>query len=406
MRQAVPAVPLYLTMRGVNSLAFALILTYELAYHTVTLGLSPLQLVMVGVVLESMTLLFELPTGMFADLVSRRLAVIIGVFLTGCGFLLEVLVPSFAGVLAAQVLWGIGFTFFSGAEAAWLFDEVGPERAQPALLRATQLGFALTIVGTLCGALLASISIVLPVLLGACLLLGLGGALWLTMPEAGFRPEPRAAGQSLWRRALQPARDTARLVRVHPLLGLILALGACIGASLGGFDRLHTPHLLSQLALLGGASGATAWLGATNTVVSILSLLVTEVVRRRYGVGDQGVVIRVLLGLYSGMIIGSLAFALGSAPALAVAGFCLSQTLRNVSRPILLLWISQNAERQIRATVISSYWQVNALGQVLGSPLLGWVGGAFSLRAALSVGTLLYTAVLPLLLLAQRRRRG
>jgi hypothetical protein len=47
------------------------------------------------------------------------------------------------------------------------------------------------------------------------------------MPEAGFRPEPRAADQSFWHRALQPARDTTRLVRVHPLLGLILALGLC-----------------------------------------------------------------------------------------------------------------------------------------------------------------------------------
>jgi hypothetical protein len=226
------------------------------------------------------------------------------------------------------------------------------------------------------------------------------------MPEAGFRPEPRATDQSLWHRALQPARATARLVRVHSLLGLILALGACIGVSLGGFDRLHTSHLLAQFGLLDwAANGATIWLGVTNTVVSILSLLGTEIVRRRFGVPDQRVIIRLLLGLYSGMLVGSFAFALGNAPALAVAGFCLSQTLRNVSRPILLMWISQNAEKQIRATVISAYWQANALGQVAGSPLLGWVGSAFSLRAALSLGTLLYTATLPLLLLAQRRRR-
>lgn len=155
-------------------------------------------------------------------------------------------------MLAAQLLWGIGFTFYSGAEAAWLVDEVGTERAHPAFLQATQLGFALTVIGTL---------------------------------------------------------------------------------------------------------------------------------------------------------FGSFAFALGDAPALAVAGFCLSQALRNVSRPILLIWISQNAEQQSRATVISAYWQANALGQVAGSPLLGWVGSAWSLGAALGLGTLLYTAVLPLLLVAQRRWR-
>jgi DHA3 family tetracycline resistance protein-like MFS transporter len=406
MRHAVPAVPLYLIMRGVNSFAFALILTYELAYHTVTLGLTPLQLVTVGVVLESMTLLFELPTGMFADLVSRRLAVVLGVLLIGCGFLLEALVPTFVSVLAAQVLWGIGFTFYSGAESAWLIDEVGIERATPAFLRATQFGFVLTIVGTLGGALLASIQSVLPVLLGACLLLALGVALWLLMSETGFQPAPHAADQSFWRRVSQPARDTVRLLRVHPLLGLIVAIGANIGVSLGAFDRLYTPHLLGQLGRLDGpAISATTWLGVTNTVVSILSLLGAELVRRRAALTDQRVMIRVLLGLYSGMILGSLAFALGSAPALAVAGFCLSQSLRNVSRPLLLLWISQNAERQSRATVISTYWQANALGQVAGSPVLGWVGSAFSVRAALGLGALLYVGTLPLLALAQRRWR-
>jgi MFS transporter, DHA3 family, tetracycline resistance protein len=404
MRHVVPAVPLYLIMRGVNSFAFALILTYELAYHTVTLGLTPIQLVTVGVVLESMTLLFELPTGMFADLVSRRLAVILGVLLIGCGFLLEAFVPTFVCVLAAQVLWGIGFTFYSGAESAWLIDEVGIERATPTLLRATQFGFVLTIVGTLAGALLASVQSVLPVMLGACLLLALGVALWLLMPETGFRPAPLAAHQSFWRRVSQPARDTVRLLRVHPLLGLIVALGATIGVSLGAFDRLYTSHLLEQLGRLGGpAIGATTWLGVTNTMVSILSLLGAELVRRRAEVTDQRVMIRVLLGLYSGMIMGSFAFALGSAPVLAVAGFCLSQSLRNVSRPLLLLWIGQNAERQSRATVISTYWQANALGQVAGSPVLGWVGSTFSVRAALGLGALLYVGTLPLLALAKRR---
>lgn len=406
MRHNVPAVPLYLIMRGVNSFAFALILTYELAYHTVTLGLTPLQLVTVGVVLECMTLLFELPTGMFADLVSRRLAVIIGVLLTGCGFLLEAVIPTFVSVLAAQVLWGIGFTFYSGAETAWLIDEVGIERATPAFLRATQLGFVFTIVGTLSGALLVAIQSMLPVLLGACLMLALGVALWFLMPETGFQPTPHLADQSFWRRVSQPARATVRLLRVHPLLGLIVAIGANIGVSLGAFDRLYTPHLLEHLGHSdGSAIGATTWLGVINTVVSILSLLGAELVRRRIAVTDQRIMIRVLFGLYSGMILGSLTFALVQAPMLAVAGFCLSQSLRNVSRPLLLLWIGQNAEQQSRATVISTYWQANALGNVAGSPMLGWVGSAFSVRAALALGALLYVGTLPILAFAQLRWR-
>ncbi|MCB9150342.1 MAG: hypothetical protein H6641_16430 [Caldilineaceae bacterium] len=97
----------------------------ELVYHTIAVGLNPLQLVTVGVVLECMTFFFEIPTGVVADLYSRRLSVLIGLALMGVGFLVEGLVATFAAVLAAQVLWGIGFTFYSGAESAWISDEIG-----------------------------------------------------------------------------------------------------------------------------------------------------------------------------------------------------------------------------------------------------------------------------------------
>ena len=72
------------------------------------------------------------------------------------------------------------------------------------------------------------------------------------------------------------------ILRVHPLLGLIVAIGANIGVSLGAFDRLYTPHLLEQLEGLDGpAISATTWLGVTNTLVSFLSLLGAELVRDR-----------------------------------------------------------------------------------------------------------------------------
>lgn len=102
-------------------------------------------------------------------------------------------------------------------------------------------------------------------------------------------------------------------------------------------------------------------------------------------------------------MLGSIAFALTGVFIIAATGFCLVQILRNVSRPLILSWINQNAEKQIRATVISAYWQANALGQIVGSPLLGWIGTTSSLRVALVVGTGVYTASLPVLLLAQRR---
>lgn len=102
------------------------------------------------------------------------------------------------------------------------------------------------------------------------------------------------------------------------------------------------------------------------------------------------------------MIICTLIFALAGEVIIAMVVYCLSQTLRQISRPILLVWINQNADSRVRATIISTYWQSNALGQIAGSPIIGWIGTVFSLRLALSVGAIVYSLSLPLLVQAGR----
>ena len=72
---------------------------------------------LVGTVLEITCLLFEVPTGIVADLHSRRTSVLIGCAVVGIGLLLQA-VPLLVTVLAAQVVWGIGYTFTSGATQA------------------------------------------------------------------------------------------------------------------------------------------------------------------------------------------------------------------------------------------------------------------------------------------------
>ena len=57
-----------------------LIFTVNMIYFVTVVGLNPLQMVLVGTFLESSIFLFEVPTGVVADTISRRLSVVIGVF--------------------------------------------------------------------------------------------------------------------------------------------------------------------------------------------------------------------------------------------------------------------------------------------------------------------------------------
>ena len=387
----------YMGMRATSAFAFSLVITYELVYHTIAVGLNPLQLVTVGVVLECMTFFFEIPTGVVADLYSRRLSVLIGLALMGVGFLVEGLVATFAAVLAAQVLWGIGFTFYSGAESAWISDEIGEARAGQAFLRAAQIGQISTLAGVGVAALLVNGGANRPLVAGALIYVALAIILLWVMGESGFQPAQRE-DWSIRRAMLLPLQESIQLVRVRPVLFIILLIGVVIGLCLGGFDRLNAAHFTQDFALPAlGPLEPVAWFSMMSGAIGVLSLGGAELVRRRLDLTRHIVIVRLLTGLYSGMLVCMLVFALAHWFWAALICFCVSQALRNTGRPILIIWINQHAEPRNRATLISLYWQSNALGQIVGSPIIGWIGAAFSLRAALATGALVYGLVLPLL---------
>src|SRR5512136_1319953 len=128
----------YLFIETASSLLYSLAFTAMSLYEIHVAGLSPLQLVLVGTTLELTVLLCEVPTGIVADVYSRRLSILIGYCIVGLGFLLEGSLPLFATILLAQVLWGLGYTFTSGATQAWISDEIGEERAGATYLRGAQ----------------------------------------------------------------------------------------------------------------------------------------------------------------------------------------------------------------------------------------------------------------------------
>jgi len=333
-----------------------------------------------------------------ADAYSRRLSVIIGYFLIGAGFLVEGLVATFAAVLAAQILWGIGFTFYSGAGDAWIADEIGEEKAAPLYLRCTQISQVMSLIGVAAGAFLVSYGLEWPIIIGASLYLVMVPLLMWYMTESGYQPSADKTVQGIFKNTITPFQESVRLVRIRPILATILFVGMVIGLSIGGFDRINAAHFIENFTIPQlGTLQPLAWFSIMSGVIALLSLVSIEIVRKRLDLTSNSLVARLLFGLYSGMILCTLIFAWAGIFYMAVASFCMSQTFRNTGRPLLIIWINQNTSPQVRATVISMYWQSNALGQIVGSPIIGWIGTRFSIRAALASGAIIYTLVLPLL---------
>src|SRR5438105_12833115 len=93
-------------------------------YLVVVAGLSPFQLVFIGTAQALTALVFEIPTGVVADTLTRKGSVVVSHVLMGTAMLTTGLVTSFPALVATQMLWGLSWTFTSGADVAWLTDEL------------------------------------------------------------------------------------------------------------------------------------------------------------------------------------------------------------------------------------------------------------------------------------------
>src|SRR5689334_955241 len=192
--------------------------------------MSPLQLVLVGTFMELAIFVFEVPTGIVADLVSRRLSVVIGHLVMGAAIVFSAAIPHAWAVMVAWAFWGFGYTFTSGAADAWLADEIGVEHVRPVYLRAAQIGRFVALAAIGISVALALVSFRLPILVGGFVILALGVVLAVTMPERHFRPARHEGVEGGVRTFLATVRAGVRLVRVTPVLLLIVAITFFWGA--------------------------------------------------------------------------------------------------------------------------------------------------------------------------------
>src|SRR5256885_5700551 len=104
----------YLRTAG-SALGDTLVWTLAPVYFVTVVGMSPLQLVLVGTFMELTVFLFEVPTGIVADVYSRRLSVVIGFFVMGAAIVFVGAVPEAWAIILGWSIWGFGYTFTSGA---------------------------------------------------------------------------------------------------------------------------------------------------------------------------------------------------------------------------------------------------------------------------------------------------
>jgi DHA3 family tetracycline resistance protein-like MFS transporter len=311
-------------------------------------------------------------------------------------------------MLGSNVLWGIGYTFTSGATEAWITDEIGEDAVGPVFLRSGQMWMVGGLAGTLASVSLGLIHIQLPMVLAGIGMILLAGTLVFLMPERHMHVTPKEE-RSSFGHMLHTAREGLKVARQRQVARTVILVMLIVGLASEAFDRLNTPSILNRFDFpeLFGTDDPVIWFGAAGIVGTLLGLAASEVFKRKnpeaLGVGTPA---RLLAVLTAVEIVAVVVFALAGSLWLAFAMLWLRGVTGTLIGPVQGAWLNRNLDSATRATVLSMTGQANAIGQVVGGPVLGWVGSAVSIRAALLGSALTLTPILALYARVIPRDRG
>ncbi len=349
--------------------------------------------------------LFEVPTGVVADMRGRRLSYLLGTLTLAVSTLLYLLMwrisaPFWAWALASTLL-GLGFTFFSGAVQAWLVDALkaqGYEGAlEPVFARGEIVEGVAMLGGSVLGGYVAQMTnLGVPYLLRAGALALSFVMAFVLMHDVGFTPKRGggivAEAKAILRGAVRYGFDN-RAVR-----WVMIASAFTDGVSIYGFYAMQ-PYLLQLYGdpkAYGIAGLSAAIVGGAQIAGGLLVARLSRVVPRRtslllMAVVASGVTLA-LIGLVPRFPV---------AVALLVVWGLLFATVT----PVRQAYLNELIPSEQRATGLSFDSLMGSGGGVVVQPLLGKAADVWGYPASYACCAAIQLMAAPFIWLVRRERR-
>lgn len=343
-------------------------------YLVVIADLSPSQLLLIGVFQGLTVVAAEVPAGVLADAVSRRLALVVAHVVMGAGMAMTGFVTAFPLLVVSQCLWGLGWAVASGADVAWITDELDRydliDRVLTAQGRFDLIGTAVGIVmfGTLGWVTTLSVAIVV----AGVSMIGLGLAIVARWPESRRQPDivgrPRTSSAAVLRRGVAVARADRTIT-------LVLASTLVLNGGAEGFGRL----LERRLIALGvpNAPEPIVWFAALALVAAALGAMTLRFMEAR--IAGVGVAKRTYVAACGIGTIGLVLFAHAPNPTSAVAGALL---VKGIAFPTVriagTILVNRRTPSEARATVHSLLSQSENAGEIIFGLALAAIASAAS----------------------------
>jgi MFS family permease len=346
--------------------------------------------------------IFEVPTGVVADIWGRRTSYLLGTLTMLLSTLLYFLMwrvkAPFLGWALSSVFIGLGFTFFSGATEAWLVDALKytgyKGDLDPVFARGAIASGAAMLSGSVAGGYLAQISnLGVPYIVRSAILALTFLAAFLFMKDLGFKPD---RSQTVLKRMRTISRASIENGLRRPAVRwLMLAAPFAAGASLYAFYAMQ-PYLL-QLYGNPKAYGVAGLAAAVVAGAQIAGGLLVKQIRRLFARRTQVMILGTAAGIAALAVIGwttSFWVAVSLLVLWAVAFAAIG--------PIRQAYLNGIIPSEQRATILSFDSLMGSAGGAVTQPILGRVADAWSYSASYLVTAAVQLGALPFVILARR----
>ncbi|HZT44703.1 MAG TPA: MFS transporter [Gaiellaceae bacterium] len=393
----------YLTLQLGNTLAASFIWGINTLF-LLDAGLSNLEAFAANAFFTAGMVLFEVPTGVVADVWGRRVSYLLGTLtLAGSTFLYWLLwaanAPFWPWAIVSALL-GLGFTFFSGAVEAWLVDALHfaayDGSLEAVMGRGQMVGGAAMLGGSVLGGVVAQASnLGVPFLLRVGVLLAMFFVAARLMKDLGFTP-----GQG--ERPLQEVRKLFGAtveygLRNRPVRWVMLSQPFASGVSIYTFYALQ-PYLLG----LWGDSKDYSIAGLAAAIVAgaqIVGGYLAPLFRQLFGKRTTALILANVATV-------SILAAIGLTHSFWIALVLLTfwAMVFAAESPIRQAYLNDMIPSRQRATVLSFDSLMGSSGGVVIQPALGKVADAYSYSTSIVVGGIIQLAAAPFLLASRRER--
>ncbi|MBX2799697.1 MAG: MFS transporter [Myxococcales bacterium] len=408
----------YYTMTALNTLAMGTIISINTLFM-IDRGLNTFEWNAANAAYSAGMVIFEIPTGVVADTVGRRASYLLSIVVLFLGTVGTLLFAHDLFTFALfNLMFGLGYTFASGALEAWVVDALRHhdfEGELSSVFATNGIVTAVTmLVATTVGALLGSWHLEIPYVLRAVVLIPLGLFVYLRMFDDGYTTRPLTL-RNAWPEMKRTAANGVRLGLKNPAIRMLM-LGAVFPGAFFLFGWYSwQPYLVqdlgsvafgSELVWLAGVISAVLMVGTTlgNGLVGRIS----QMIRRPSHVLMATTAASAMAILVGGALP---AFVMPDSPGgfgVALASFWTTMLVFGVSTPVRQGLLNDLIEADERATVLSIDSLISNLGSTVGVLALGAYAqqvtdaGGLGIGYAWTVGAVVIVLAIPFLWAAGR----